>query len=151
MKKGDRCTTSVQNQINNGQPILEFRTVTVPAGLTTIGVDLPVAFTAPHKFFMIVSIAGPVSDAFVAISFTKQNFNTGGTTQIIPTGGEQWIPFSNKSNSAGRCEGRYIRFEIPVQTFFLTADHPTNNPVAGQYFLTILGTDDIEAVISERV
>lgn len=148
--KNSRCATSNQRDLSLGQPILEFLTVTVPAGLTTIGIDIPVKFKTPHKFFMIASILAAVGDAMVAVAFTPQNYNNAGGTQIQPTGGEQWIPFSNKTNSAGRCEGRWIRFAIPVQSFFLTADHPSNNPAGATYFLTLLGTDDIEMLISER-
>lgn len=149
--KNSRCTTSNQRDLSLGQPILEFVTVTVPAGLGQIGIDIPVKFKTPHKFFMICSILSTVSDSMVAISFQPSGYsNAAGGTQIQPTGAEQWFPFSNKTNSAGRCEGRWIKFKVPVQSFFLTADHPSNNPAGGQYFLTLLGTDDIEMVISER-
>lgn len=148
--KTSRCVTGSQRDLSLGQPLLEFVTVTVPAGATTIGVDLPVKFKSPHRFFMIVSILASVADAMVAISFAPSGYVQSGATQIQPTGGEQWLPFSNKSNSAGRAEGRWIRFDVPVQNFLLSADHPTANPAAGQYFLTIMGTDDIEMVISER-
>lgn len=146
-----RCTTSNQRDLSLGQPILEFKTITVPAGLTTIGIDIPVKFSKAYKFFMIVSILSTCADAMVAISFAPSGYNnSAGLTGIVPTGGEQWIPFSNKNNSAGRAEGRWIKFDVPVQNFFLTADHPSNNPAAGSYSLTIMGTDDIETVISER-
>ena len=149
--KDRRCTTSNQRDLSLGQPILEFVTITVPAGISTIGIDLPVKFKQAHTFFMIVSILSTCADAMVAISFVPAGYNnSAGLTGIVPTGGEQWIPFSNKNNSAGKAEGRFIKFDVPVQNFFLTADHPSNNPASGSYLLTIMGTDDIEMVISER-
>src|SRR6516164_7684868 len=148
--KQNNCQTSTDRSLNQGQPILEFVKVTIPAGATTIGIDIPVHFNVSHTFFMVVSILQSCSDAMVCISVAKQNYNNLGLVLINPTGGEQWIPLSNKQNSSGRVEGRWIKFETAIQDFFITADHPTSNPVAGNYPITILGTDDIEAVISER-
>ena len=145
-----QCQTSSDRSLNLGQPVLEFRTISVPASATGIGVDIVVKFNAPHRFFMIASILQACADAMVCVSLTPQKFNSAGSTAINPTGGEQWIPFSNKQNSSGRAEGRWIKFRQPVQSFYVTADHPSNNPASGQYAMTILGTDDIEAVIAER-
>ena len=149
--KQNSCSTSTDRSLNKGQPVLEFVTITVPAPLGGIGADVPVKFKTPHLFFFICSITSAVADSFVALHFTPQNFNSGGLTTINPTGGEQWIPFSNRSVSNGRCEGRWIKFNEPVQNFFITADHPSANPASGNYQITMLGTDDIEAVISERL
>lgn len=146
--KSARCQTGVQNQINIGQPIFEFQTVTIPATAGVIGVDIPVKFNAPHKFFMVCSILNTVNTSMVCFHFKPLGFNSGGTSSITPTGAEQWIPLSNPNSSAGKVEGRWIKFRTPVQSFFITADHPAANP--GTYQITILGTDDIEAVISER-
>ncbi len=150
MKQNQQCSTSTARSLNQGQPILEFQTVSIPAANGQIGVDILVKFNAPHRFFMIASITNATNDAMVALSMVKTNYNPGGLNQIVPTGGEQWIPFSNKQSSAGKAEGRWIKFREPVQQFFITADHPSNNPASNQYYITFLGTDDIEAVISDR-
>lgn len=146
------CKTGVQDQISLGQPIFEFKTIAVPAALNQIATDILVRFSKPYLFFMICSITSAVSDSMFAIAFVPANYqNTGGSAQIQPTGGEQWIPFSNRNNSTGRAEGRFIKFRTPVQQFYLTADHPSQNPATGnQYFVTILATNDIDYVIAER-
>jgi hypothetical protein len=148
--KNQQCETSSARSLNQGMPQLEFVTIQVPAANGQIGVDLPVVFKLPHRFFFIASINYQCADAGVFLSLTKQGFNAAGGNQIFPTGGENWIPFSNKTNSAGRAEGRYIRFVPPVTSFFITADHPSANPASNNYALTICGTDDIEELISER-
>jgi len=150
VKRESQCRTSAQDQLNLGQPVLDFVTVTVPATATTYGTDILVKFAKPHRFFMIASILSTVANAGLFVHLKQLGLPQNGTPQITPTGGENWVPISNSLNSAGRCEGRWFKFREPVTQFYIDADHPTVNPAGGQYNITFLGTDDIDAIISER-
>lgn len=144
------CANGSQNQINQGQPSIEFVTVTLTTVLNTMSRDVLVKFNAAHRFFFIASVTGQYANSGLWIHFTQLQLppaNPSNTMQ--PTGTEQWIPLANSNNSAGRSEGRFIKFNRPVQSFYIDADHPAASG-AGTYSVTFAGTDDIDFMIAER-
>lgn len=152
------CQTSSQRSLSGPfrTPQIEFQTfnAVVPVGTSPPYVirDFFCGFTRPHKFFFFASIAfiASGSDFFVHLSPLGLSTQNPGT-QIVPTGGENWIPIYNGLNRANpyAVEGRWFRFNKPVSGFYVDTDHP-NGGVSVVTF-TIGGTDDIEAFAGERL
>lgn len=146
------CNTSSARQISQGLINPEFVTVQLQQGnnLNNVDRDIAVQFQRPHKFFMIVAIANTFAGSDVFMHFTKLGYPVvNGSNQISPTGQEQWIPIANIGNNAGRCEGRWIKLNTPISLFYIDADHRGVNS-ATPYYITFMGCDEIEDVISER-
>ena len=150
MSTRKNCSTGSARSLNQGAISIEFQTVSLTGASDVINTDVLVKFNSPHRFFMVASVTQVNAASMLALSFSPVGYqNTGASNTINPTGGENWIPLSNPQNSAGRPEGRWIKFSEPVQQFYITSDHPSGI-IAGGYKITFLGTDDIEMVISER-
>jgi len=147
------CNTGSQRQINQGAlPDIEFVTVTLLQGnvLTAVDRDILVQFKRPHKFICLVSIASFFAASDIFMHFSPLGYPVAnGSNTITPTGGEPWIPLANLVNSSGRAEGRWIKFNVPVQQFYIDADHKAGQS-ANPYLITFMGSNDIEDVISER-
>lgn len=147
------CGTGSQRSIGNGYGIdSEFVTVAMQQGnnLNQVDRDILVQFQRPHKFFIICAITAAFNNSDVFLHFDPLNYPVNiGSNTITPNGGEHWIPIANTGANAGKCEGRWIRFTKPITRFFLDVDHRGVN-AATPYFITIMGTDDIENVIAER-
>ena len=147
-----QCGSGAQRQISNGVLQPEFVTVQLQQGnnLNNVDRDVLVKFQRAHKFFMLVSITSAFAASDVFLHFQPLNYAvTIGSNTIAPTGGEQWIPLANITNSAGRAEGRWIRLSRPISQFYIDADHKGVNS-ATPYLITFMGCDEIEDVIAER-
>lgn len=146
------CGTGGAREIGQGLVTPEFVTVTMQQGnqLNNVDRDILVQFQKAHKFFMLVSMTQFFAGSDVFLHFSPLGYPVAnGSNTISPTGGEPWIPLANLANSAGRAEGRWIKFNVPVSRFYIDVDHKAGQS-ATPYLITFMGADEIDGALAER-
>lgn len=152
-----RCSTGAADQINNGVPSIEFLTLQVPFPPPgpSVAYDVPVKFNQPHRVIGVSSIQAPfqTSSIFFHLTPTFKSDQTGGSG-ILTDGSEQWIPLRDQHSDGAphpATEGRFIALTKPVQTFYISTDHPAGGAPTAGIFITLFGCDSIEDALLERI
>lgn len=134
------CATGVQQYLTGGTPVVEYVRKTIPA-LTPCMRDVPFVFSKPYRFICMVGINPGASGASMYLHFDPLNLDpTAANTN--PNGSEHWIPLAVLTADTLRGLGKWLRFRIPITTFYIDS----NDSLAGPTVIQFAGTNDLQHI-----
>jgi len=130
---GGDCPPDASLRSRNYQsPFLSY--ITIPATSGPAQADVPVLLPLPAKEIICVSCAEAQANDSLYMHFVPLNKNYGIATAIIPTGNEQWLPFSDSGSWGGnaRRTGAGYKFSqtIPVLSLYFDIGHESGGSSA---------------------